>query len=119
MPTGSARNQPRLTAGAAIDVVIDADASLEQLINDHRIVPGTPVDLARSAIGMAVRKGAPKPDISTVDALRRALLAAKSIAYSASGSGSYLSTELFQRLGVADQVLPKSRRIENERVGAV
>ena len=68
---------------------------------------------------MAVRAGAPVPDIGTVDAFRRTLLQAKSIAYSASVSGEYLSTELFQSLGVADQVLPKSRRIERERVGAV
>jgi amidase len=119
MRTGSTSIEMRLAAGEAIDVVIVADASLEQLIKNHRIVPGTRVDLARSAIGMAVRKGAPKPDISSVEALRRTLLAAKSIAYSASVSGLYLATELFQRLGVADQVLPKSRRIESERVGAV
>jgi molybdate transport system substrate-binding protein len=68
---------------------------------------------------MAVRRGAPKPDISSVEALTRTLLEAKSIAYSASVSGKYLSTELFQRLGIADRVLPKSRRIEGERVGAV
>jgi molybdate transport system substrate-binding protein len=76
--------------------------------------------LARSAIGMAVREGSPKPDISTVDALKRTLLKAKSIAYSASVSGDYLSTELLQRLGIADQVLSKCQRIEGgERVGAV
>ena len=76
--------------------------------------------LARSAIGMAVRAGASKPDISTVDALKRTLLQAKSIAYSASVSGDYLSTELLQRLGIADQVLSKCRRIEGgERVGSV
>ena len=78
----------------------------------------TPV--ARSAIGMAVRAGAPKPDISTVDALKRTLLQAKSIAYSASVSGDYLTTELYQRLGIADQVMSKSRLIGGgERVGAV
>ena len=119
MGTGSASIESRLASGEAIDVVIVADSALEQLIANRRIVPGTTVDLARSAIGMAVRKGAPKPDISSLDALRRTLLAATSIAYSASVSGSYLSTELFQRLGIADQVLPKSRRIEGERVGAV
>ncbi len=117
--TGSSSIASRLAGGEAIDVVIVADAALEQLLRDHRIVPGTRVDLARSAIGMAVRQGAPKPDISSVDALRRTLLAAKSIAYSASVSGTYLSTELFQRLGIADQVLPKSRRVEGERVAAV
>src|SRR5581483_3559418 len=64
--------------------------------------------------------GAPKPDLSTVEALKRALLNAQSIAYSASVSGDYLTKELVQRLGIADQVLPKSRRIEGgERVGAV
>jgi len=68
---------------------------------------------------MAVRAGAPKPDISSVDALKRTLLEAKSIAYSASVSGRYLTTELLQRLGIADQVMGKSRKIEGERVGAV
>jgi molybdate transport system substrate-binding protein len=68
---------------------------------------------------MAVRAGTPKPDISTVEALTRTLLAAKSIAYSSSVSGRYLTTELFQRLGIAEQMAAKSRRIEGERVGAV
>jgi len=99
--------------------VIVADAALEELIKDGRIVAGSRVPLARSGIGMAVRAGAPKPDISSVDALKRTLLQAKSIAYSASVSGLYLSTELFQRLGIADQIAGKSRRIERERVGAV
>jgi molybdate transport system substrate-binding protein len=68
---------------------------------------------------MAVPKGAPRPDISTVEALKRTLLQAKSIAYSASVSGDYLTTELVQRLGIADEVLKKCRRIEGgERVGA-
>jgi molybdate transport system substrate-binding protein len=67
---------------------------------------------------MAVRTGTPKPDISTVDALKRTLLQAKSVGYSDSASGVYLSTVLFQRLGVAEQVRPKSKKIEAyERVG--
>lgn len=119
MGTGSTSIPARLDRGDAIDVVIVADRDLEELIKVGRIRAGTRVDLARSAIGMAVRRGAPKPDISSVDGLRRTLLEAKSIAYSASVSGTYLSTELFQRLGIADRVLPKSRRIEGERVGAV
>jgi molybdate transport system substrate-binding protein len=73
----------------------------------------------RSTIGMAVRSGEPKPDIGTVEALKRTLLNARSIAYSASASGVYLSTELFQRLGIADRVMPKAKRIESERVGTV
>ena len=66
-----------------------------------------------------MRAGAPKPDISTAAALRETLLAAKSVAYSASVSGTYVSTELYQKLGIADQMAGKSRRIDGERVGAV
>lgn len=120
MGTGPTGIAARLERGEDIDVVIVSDRDLEGLITAGRIRRGSRVDLARSAIGMAVRRGAPKPDISSVDALRRTLLDAKSIAYSASVSGTYLSTELFQRLGIADRVLPKSRRVEGgERVGAV
>ena len=75
------------------------------------------VTLARSLIGMVVRKGAAKPDIGSVEAFKNALLAAKSIAYSDSGSGTYLSTQLFAKLGVADQVLPKSRRVRGPPSG--
>ena len=109
----------RLERGEPADVVIMAAAALDDLITQRKVVAGSRVDLVRSSIGMAVRAGTPKPDISSVDALRRTLLAAKSIAYSASASGVYISTELFPRLGIADQVRDKSRRIESERVGAV
>lgn len=109
----------RLARGEPVDVVILASGALDDLIAQGRVVAGSRVDLVRSAIGMAVRAGAPKPDISSVDALRRTLLQAKSIAYSASASGVYLSTELFQRLGIADQITGKSRRIDSERVGTV
>ena len=109
----------RLSRGEPVDVVILAAEALDNLIKQGQVIPGSRVDLVRSIIGMAVRKGAPKPDISTVDALKRTLLQAKSIAYSASASGTYLSTEMFQRLGIADQVKAKSKRIESERVGDV
>jgi molybdate transport system substrate-binding protein len=109
----------RLGQGEAIDVIIVGDNDLERLIKAGHVRHGTRVDLARSSIGLAVRRGTPKPDISSLDALRNTLLQAKSIAYSASVSGTYLSTELFQKLGIAERVLPKSRRIEGERVGAV
>ena len=66
-----------------------------------------------------VRAGARKPDITTLDAFKRTLLEAKSIAYSASASGTYLSTELFPRLGLAEQMKDKAKRIESERVGTV
>ena len=73
------------------------------------MIAGSRVDLVRSRIGMAVKSGAPRPDITTVDALTRTLLAARSIAYSSSASGVYLSTELFPRLGVADRLAGKTQ----------
>jgi molybdate transport system substrate-binding protein len=109
----------RLHRGEEADVVIVPDSVFDELMKDGRIAAGSRVDLARSEIGMAVKAGAPKPDISSVDGLKQALLNAKSIAYSASVSGQYFSTELVQRLGIADQVLPKAHRIDRERVGAV
>ena len=110
----------RLRRGEAVDVVIVADGVLVGFIEEGLVTAESYTPLARSAIGMAVKAGAPKPDIGTVDALKRTLLSAKSIAYSASVSGDYLSTELLQRLGIADQVLGKCRRVEGgERVGAV
>ena len=118
--TGENSIPNRLKRGEAVDVVIVADAVLLELIKDGLVLAESYTPLARSAIGMAVRAGAPKPDISSVDALRRTLLQAKSIAYSASVSGQYLTTELLQRLGIADQVSSKCRRAEGgERVGAV
>ncbi|MEO5740695.1 MAG: substrate-binding domain-containing protein [Vicinamibacterales bacterium] len=119
MGTGSDSIPSRLERGEQVDIVIVADDALRQLIEKKLVLADSRVELARSSIGMAVRKGAPKPDISSVDALTRTLLQAKSVAYSASVSGDYISTELFQLLGIADQMLGKSQRIDRERVGAV
>ena len=119
MGVGADSIPSRLQRREPADVVILDDSALMQLIAEGAVLPGSRTPLARSGIGMAVRAGTPKPDISTVEALTRTLLAAKSIAYSSSVSGRYLTTELFQRLGIADRVLGKSRRIEGERVGAV
>ena len=118
--TGENSIPSRLRRGEPVDVVIVADAVLTGLIKEGLILAESYAPVARSAIGMAVRTGAAKPDIGTVEALKRTLLKAQSIAYSASVSGDYLTTELLQRLGIADQVLSKCRRIEGgERVGAV
>ena len=108
----------RVRRGEPVDVIILTRPGIDELINEGRVVAASRVDLARSSIGMAVRRGTPKPDISTVDALKRALLQAESIAYSAQVSGVYLSTELFPRLGIVDQVMKKSKRVEVGRVGA-
>jgi molybdate transport system substrate-binding protein len=109
----------RLERGEAIDVVIMAGPALDDLIRQGKIRAGSRVDLVQSYIGMAVMAGAPRPDISTVDALKQTLLAAKSIAYSDSASGVYLSTELFPKLGIADQIKGKSKKIEADPVGGV
>jgi molybdate transport system substrate-binding protein len=118
---GDARNAipNRLQSGEAADVVILASSALEELVKNRKVIPGTRVDLARSVIAMAVRASAPKPDISTLEGLKRTLLAAKSIAYSDSTSGVYLSTELFQRLGIADAIRSKCMRIDVGMVGTV
>jgi molybdate transport system substrate-binding protein len=109
----------RLARGEQADVVIMAGTGIDDLIKTGRLVSGSRADLARSSIGVAVRAGAPRPDISSVEALTRALLQAKSVAYSASVSGVYISSELFPRLGIAAQMRAKSRKIESEPVGVV
>jgi molybdate transport system substrate-binding protein len=109
----------RLERGEAIDVVIMAAPALDDLIKQGKIRAGSRVDLVKSLIGMAVKAGAPRPDIGTVDALKHTLLSAKSIAYSDSASGVYLSTELFPKLGIADEIKGKSKKIEADPVGGV
>ena len=118
--TGETSIPNRLKRGEVVDIVIVAEGVLRQFIEDGLVLAEGHAILARSSIAMAVRTGAPKPDISTVDALRSTLLQAGSIGYSASESGTYLTTELIQRLGIADQVLGKCRLVGGgERVGAV
>jgi len=92
--------------GATFDVAILTASGIDDLLKRGKLA-GSRTDLARSSSGMAVRKGAPKPDISTTDAFKRTLLAAKSIAYvEQGGTGIYLKG-LFERLGIADELKPK------------
>ncbi len=86
----------RLARGEPADIVMLAADALEALVRDARVLPGSRIDLARSTIGMVVRAGAPKPDISTVEALTKTVREARSFAWSASASGVYLSTDLFR-----------------------
>ena len=99
----------RMQAGETFDLVIMAGPSIDELIKQGKIVAGSRVDLAKSGVGIAVRAGAPKPDISSGDALKRALLAARSIAYSSGPSGVYLAG-LFQRMGIADEIKTKIKQ---------
>ena len=109
----------RLARGEPVDVLIMVASALDDLVKQGKVVPSSKVEIARSYIGMAVKAGAPKPDISTVAGLKQALLAAKSIAYSDSASGVYLSTVGFQKLGIADQIAGKSRMIPATPVGEI
>ena len=107
----------RLARGETADVVILDGGSADELIKRGLVRAGSKVDLARSQIGMVVRAGAAKPNIGSVEAFRRTLLAAASIGYSDSGSGTYLSTTLFAKLGIADQVARKSRKVRGPPSG--
>ena len=109
----------RLARGERFDVLIMSQAGLNALAAQGLVRPDTRRDLASSSIGMAVREGAPLPDIGTPEAFAATLLDAESIGYSASVSGTYIATELYPRLGLAEELAPKSRRIVSERVAAV
>ena len=107
----------RLQRGEKIDVLIMASPSLSDLIKQGKVKEGSKVDLVQSKIAMAVKAGAPKPDIRTLDAFANAVRNAKSIAFSDSASGVYLSTELFPKLGIWDQIKDKSKQIPADPVG--
>ena len=93
----------RLARGETADVVILDGGAADELASRGVVRPGSKVNFALSQVGMVVRSGAATPDIGSVEAFRRTLLAAKSIAYSDSGSGTFLSNVLFAKLGVKDQ----------------
>jgi molybdate transport system substrate-binding protein len=101
----------RLARGEPADVLILVGYALGDLIKEGKVIPDSRVDLVNSKIGIAVKAGSPRPDISSVDALKRALLAAKSIAYSDSASGVYVSTEMFEKLGITDAMKDKAKKI--------
>jgi molybdate transport system substrate-binding protein len=107
--TGTLDVQKRIAAGETYDLIIMAGPAIDDYIKAGKVAAGSRVDLAKSGVGVAVRAGAPKPDIGSIEALRKTLLAAKSIGYSTGPSGVYL-TGLFQRLGVANEIAPKLKQ---------
>ena len=109
----------RLGRGEPADLIILARYALDDLAEAGYVFPGTRTDLVASKIGMSVRAGSPHPDISTREAFIETLLHAESIAFSASASGTYLSADLFPRLGIWDQIESKAVRVVSERVAAV
>jgi molybdate transport system substrate-binding protein len=109
----------RLERGEPADVLIMVGYALGDLVKQGKVIADSRVDLVKSSIGVAVKAGAPKPDISSADAVKRALLAAKTIAYSDSASGVYVSTEMFGKLGIADAMKDKARKIPATPVGEI
>ncbi|MDM0058533.1 molybdate ABC transporter substrate-binding protein [Variovorax fucosicus] len=101
----------RIAGGEAFDLVILTPAAVEQLVQAGKIVAGSPARLARVAIGVAVKQGAPAPDITSVAAFQQALLAARAVAYidpAAGGSSGVYLSQLFEKMGIAPQIKAKA-----------
>jgi molybdate transport system substrate-binding protein len=109
----------RLERGEPADVLIMVGYALDDLAKQGKVIPNSRVELVKSPIGVAVKSGAPKPDISNADAVKRMLLAAKTIAYSDSASGVYVSTEMFDKLGIREEMKDKARKIPATPVGEI
>jgi molybdate transport system substrate-binding protein len=107
--TGTAKIKQQIAAGEVFDLVIVGAPEVEKFIAEGKMVAGSRVDLARSGVGVAVKAGAAKPDISSGEAVKKAMLAAKSVAYSTGPSGVYVQA-LIAKLGIADEVNPKAKQ---------
>lgn len=109
----------RLERGEPVDVLIMVGYALDDLAKQGKVIPDSRIDLVKSPIGIAVKTGAPKPDISSAEAVKQMLLAAKTIAYSDSASGVYVSTEMFDKLGIQEAMKGKARKIPATPVGEI
>lgn len=107
---GSSEISKRVKEGEVVDMVFLATPAIDELIKLGKLASGSRVDLAKSGVGIAVRAGTPVPDVGTTDALKRALLAARSVAVSSGSSAVYLQG-LFQRMGIADDLKPKLKQV--------
>ena len=107
--TGTLDLQKRIGAGEMYDLIIMAGPAIDDFIKSGKVVGGSRVDLAKSGVGAGVPKGAPKPDISTTDAFKRALLDAKSICYVEQGATGIYLKGLLQRLGIAEQLKARTK----------
>jgi molybdate transport system substrate-binding protein len=107
--TGTLDANKRLAAGETYDLLIMSAPSIEEHIKTGKVLASSRVDLAKSGVGVGVKAGAPKPDISTTEALKRTLSAAKSIGYSTGPSGIYM-IGVFQRMGIADEIKHKLKQ---------
>lgn len=116
LPTVEIMN--RLKAGEKFDLVIMSSINVEQLMKEGKLLNGTRQDYVKSAIGVGIPKGSKKPDLSTAQSTKEALLNAKSVGYSTGPSGVYLAA-LFDRMGIAEALKPKLKIVQGEPVGAL
>jgi len=115
--TGTVKIKERIEAGEVFDLVIVGAPEVEKYMADGKMLAGTRVDLAKSGVGVAVKAGAPKPNISSGEAVKKAILTAKAVAYSSGPSGVYVQA-LFQKLGIAEEIKAKSKQTPpGSRVG--
>ena len=108
--TGGADIRKRIAAGEVYDVVISNAPDIDGFVQQGKVAAGSRVDLMKSGVGVAVPEGASKPDISSGDTLKEALLGAQFIGYSTGPSGAYIE-RLVERMGIADQVKPKLKQV--------
>lgn len=117
--TGTANIKKQVAAGEVYDLVIVGGPEIDAFIQQGTIVPGSRTDLVKSGVGVAVRAGSPKPDINSSEALKRTLLAAKSVGISTGPSGVHMAS-LFERMGIADQIKPKLKQAPSGvRIGSI
>lgn len=107
--SGTANATKRVSEGEVFDLVIIGSENIDQLTKAGKLVAGSRADFAETGVAVAVRTGLPKPDVSTADGVKAAVLAAKSVAYSAGPSGAYVG-ELLKKMGIAEQVASKVKQ---------
>jgi molybdate transport system substrate-binding protein len=107
---GTTAIMQRMAAGERYDLIVVSSTELDELIRQGKIVSGSRVDLAKSGIGIAVRAGAPRPDVRSSTALKQALLAAKTVGYTSGPSGVYMAG-LMEKMGIATEMRPKHRGV--------
>jgi len=109
----------KINSDAPADIVTHYPDAVDDLIKKGKVLAGTRAVFARAGIGVAVKAGAPKPDIGSTEAFKRAMLAAKSVAYSRAGASGLYTAKLMERLGIADAMKPKTRLVEGVPVAEI
>jgi len=109
----------KLKAGETPDLVILTKEGIDELIKQGKVVADSRAEIASAGLGIAVKRGAPKPDISSLEALKKTLLATKSVAYTATGASGLYFAKLLERLGIAEAMKPKSNVLKSGLAGDV